>query len=75
MHHRGLLQVSGEHDGPVLQPYFTADGKPLDFADPSWELIAYWIPTAQLTIDGLVRRSDVLRTTRLAGSVSAHETD
>jgi hypothetical protein len=53
MHHRGLLQVSGEHGGPVLQPYFTANGKPLDFHNPSWELLAYWIPSAHLTISGL----------------------
>ena len=53
MHHRGLLQVSGEHGGPVLQPYFAANGKPLDFRNPSWELITYWIPSAHLAIDGL----------------------
>ena len=53
MHHRGLLQVGGEHGGPVLQPYFTANGKPLDFRNPSWELLAYWIPSAHLTISGL----------------------
>ncbi|WP_348262921.1 glycoside hydrolase family 125 protein [Telmatobacter sp. DSM 110680] len=53
MRHRGLLQISGEHSGPVLQPYFTADGKPLEFHKPSWELIAYWIPTAHLAVDGL----------------------
>ena len=53
MHHRGLLQVSGEHGGPVLQPYFTANGKPLEFRNPSWELIEYWIPTAHLTVEGL----------------------
>jgi uncharacterized protein len=53
MRHRGLLQVSGEHNGPVLQPYFTANGKPLEFRNPTWELIAYWIPTAHLAIDGL----------------------
>ena len=50
MHHRGLLQVSGEKGGPVLQPYFTVDGKPLAFQNPSWELIQYWIPTAHLNI-------------------------
>lgn len=53
MRHRGLLQVSGEHGGPVLEPYFTADRKPLAFRNPAWELIAYWIPTAHLTIGGL----------------------
>ena len=53
MHHRGLMQVQGDAGAPVLQPYFTADGKPLDFRNPSWELIEYWIPTARLTVDGL----------------------
>jgi uncharacterized protein len=53
MRHRGLLQVSGEHGGPVLQAYFKADGKPLEFRNPSWELIAYWIPSAHLNVAGL----------------------
>ena len=53
MHHRGLLQVSGDKGSPVLQPYFTAGGKPLAFQNPSWELIEYWIPSAHLTVDGL----------------------
>jgi hypothetical protein len=53
MHHRGLLQVRGDNGGPVLQPYFTAGGKPLDFRNPEWELIAFWIPSAHLTIDDL----------------------
>lgn len=53
MHHRGLIEVRGENGGPVLQPYFQADGKSLAFQNPSWELIAYWIPTAHQTIDGL----------------------
>lgn len=53
MHHRGLLQVSGEHGGPVLQPYFTANGKSLEFRNPTWDLIAYWIPTAHLRIQGM----------------------
>ena len=53
MHHRGLLQVSGDKGSPVLQPYFSVSGKPLAFQNPSWELIQYWIPAAYLTIDGL----------------------
>ena len=53
MRHRGLLQVRGERGGPVLQPYFAANGKPLEFRNPAWELTAYWIPTARATIEGL----------------------
>ncbi len=53
MRHRGLLQVNGDKGGPVLQPYFTANGKPLNFRNPAWDLIAYWIPSAHQSIDGL----------------------
>ena len=53
MHNRGLLEVTGERGKPVLQPYFMADGRPLAFRNPSWELIEYWIPTAHLTVEGL----------------------
>jgi uncharacterized protein len=53
MRDRGLLQVNGDQGGPVLAPYFQADGKPLDFRNPAWEVIEYWIPTARLTVDGL----------------------
>jgi len=53
MRDRGLLQVSGERGNPVLTPYFQADGKPLAFQNPAWEVIAYWIPTAHLTADGM----------------------
>ena len=53
MRDRGLLQVSGENNSPVLQPYFEVGDKPLAFRNPSWELIEYWIPTAHLTVDGM----------------------
>ncbi len=53
MHNRGLLQVSGQTGGPVLTPYFMADGRQLEFHNPSWEVIEYWIPTAHLSIEGL----------------------
>lgn len=53
MRHRGLLQVSGDKGAPVLQPYFTVNGKPLAFQNPSWELIQFWIPSAHLTVDGI----------------------
>lgn len=53
MRDRGLLQVTGERGQPALEPYFIADGKPLPFRNPSWELIEYWIPEAHLTTDSL----------------------
>jgi len=53
MRDRGLLQVSGERGAPVLQPYFAVGNKPLEFRNPSWELVEYWTPTAHLTVDGM----------------------
>ncbi len=53
MRDRGLLEVRGESGTPALQPYFTVNGKPLQFRNPTWEVIEYWIPVARLTVDGL----------------------
>lgn len=53
MRDRGLLEVRGESGSPALQPYFAVNGKPLQFRNPAWELIEYWIPVAHQTVDGL----------------------
>lgn len=53
MRDRGLLEVTGGAAGPVLEPYFAVDGKPLAFRNPEWTLRSYWIPEAQLTVDGM----------------------
>ncbi len=53
MQHRGLMQVQGERNKPVLQPFFEANGRRLPFKNPSWNLIEYWIPAAHLTFDNL----------------------
>lgn len=53
MRSRGLLEVAGMNGEPVIQPYFTAWGKPLPFENPSWSLLEYWIPQARLRIQGL----------------------
>ena len=53
MRERGLLQVEGDGGAPVVQPTFEIDGKPVALRNPSWSLIAYWIPTARLNVDGV----------------------
>ena len=53
MRDRGLLEVTGERGKPVLEPYFTINGKQLPFRNPTWELIEYWIPVAHLSVDGI----------------------
>jgi hypothetical protein len=51
MRDRGLLQVNGANGAPAIEPRFSIDGKPVAFADPSWELLEYWIPRARLITD------------------------
>jgi hypothetical protein len=53
MRDRGLLEVVGERGTPVLQPYFTVNGKLLALRDLKWELIEYWIPVAHFNVDGM----------------------
>ena len=50
---RGLLQVAGEAARPVLEPYFSADGRKLSLHDPAWELLEYWIPQAHQSVDDI----------------------
>jgi len=73
MRDRGLLEVRGESGTPALQPYFMVDGKPLQFRNPTWELIEYWIPVAHLC-DGWTRRHDhLLCSSRIARSLYPHD--
>ncbi len=51
MRDRGLLQVNGANGAPAVEPRLSIDGKPLAFANPSWELLEYWIPRARLVTD------------------------
>jgi len=53
MRDRGLLEVAGERGKPAIEPYFMIDGKALPFLNPSWELIEYWIPVGQLSVEGI----------------------
>jgi uncharacterized protein len=51
MRDRGLLQVNGTNGAPAVEPRVMIDGKPVVFANLSWELLDYWIPRARLTTD------------------------
>jgi hypothetical protein len=53
MRDRGLLEAVGNQGAPVILPYFSADDEQIEFRDPTWELIEYWIPTAHLTNNGM----------------------
>ena len=49
MRDRGLLQVSGDGDAPVLRPYVEVDDKAVSIRGLSWELIEYWTPVGRFT--------------------------
>ncbi|MDR3373720.1 MAG: glycoside hydrolase family 125 protein [Ancalomicrobiaceae bacterium] len=51
--YRGLLQVRGPHGQPVIRPVVTVDGQEAVLAGLTWSVIAYWIPVARTTVDGL----------------------
>jgi uncharacterized protein len=53
MKQRGLLEVSGQAEEPVLQPYFEINGKAVSLRGLQWELIEYWIPVAHVSVDGV----------------------
>lgn len=53
MRDRGLLQVTGEADRPVLEPHFRAAGKTVALHTPDWQLLEYWIPEARQSEDGI----------------------
>lgn len=51
--YRGLLQVRGPRDQSLIRPVVIVDGKPASAGPLAWSVIAYWIPVARTTVDGL----------------------
>ncbi|ESQ85135.1 hypothetical protein AEAC466_05335 [Asticcacaulis sp. AC466] len=53
MRYRGLLQVSDPTSGSVVRPTLAIDGKAIPIQQLHWSVIAYWIPVARMTVDGV----------------------
>jgi hypothetical protein len=51
--YRGLLQVRGPGDRPLLRPMVFRDDREVTLVGFDWSVIAFWIPVARATIDGL----------------------
>lgn len=51
--YRGLLQARGPDGRPLLSAVITINGEPLPLASLAWSLIAYWVPEARVTIEGV----------------------
>jgi len=53
MRYRGLLEVGGEGDQPLMTPFIDIAGSRRPLAHLQWSLRDYWIPTGTMEADGL----------------------
>ncbi|MDE2341241.1 MAG: glycoside hydrolase family 125 protein [Alphaproteobacteria bacterium] len=53
MRYRGLIEFAGLKGQPLMTPFIMVDGVRKPFANLSWTLKSYWIPTATMQSDGL----------------------
>lgn len=53
MRYRGLLEMAGPGDKPLMAPFLEQDGVRRPLAHLKWTLRDYWIPTATMEADGV----------------------
>jgi hypothetical protein len=53
MRYRGLLEMAGSGDKPLMAPFLERDGVRRPLAHLKWTLRDYWIPTATMEADGV----------------------
>ena len=51
--YRGLLQARGPQDRPIVRPVVTVDDREVRLTGLAWSVLAFWMPVARATIDGL----------------------
>lgn len=44
---RGMIELCGTEDEPLMQPFLTIDGAELPMQDLSWSRVHFWIPVGQ----------------------------
>lgn len=47
MQQRGMIELCGTEDEPLMQPFLTIDGAELPMQDLSWSRVHFWIPVGQ----------------------------
>ncbi len=52
MLHKGLIDVRGSGESPLIQPYLSIDGQDTAWENVHWERKHYWIPSLTATIGG-----------------------
>lgn len=53
MRYRGLVEMAGVGDQPLMTPFVAIDGHDRALSDLRWTLRDYWIPTGTMEADGL----------------------
>ena len=53
MRYRGLVEMAGVGDAPLMAPFVDVDGARHRLANLHWTLRDYWIPTGTMEADGL----------------------
>ncbi|MCO6763603.1 hypothetical protein KQH43_31410, partial [Streptomyces sp. EL5] len=53
MKYRGLVEMAGVKDQPLIAPWLAIDGTDRALAGLGWHLADYWVPTGTSTIDGI----------------------
>src|SRR5262249_6852569 len=53
MRYRGLLEVAGMADRPLMAPFIEIAGARRPLAHLQWTLRDYWIPTGTMEVDGV----------------------
>jgi hypothetical protein len=53
MRYRGLIEFAGATGQPLMKPFLSVGGVKKPFANLSWRLRDYWLPTGTMEADGL----------------------
>lgn len=60
MGYKGLIDVRGSEEKPLIQPFFEVNGKMQALTDLKWERLGHWIPSFSCQTEGLALRGVIL---------------
>ena len=60
MQHKGLIQVRGSSDSPLIRPFVTVEGRELPLTGLTWSREHYWIPALRANAEDMALSMTVL---------------
>lgn len=60
MQYRGMIDVKGGDDKPLIKPWLSLDGKAAPLGELCWNRLNWWIPTFNASTSGIVIRGTIL---------------